>query len=115
MAPSRLYAVVSFAAGRTYFVSDGEDVSTPDLVRGIAAALGRPARLLPGPPWMLRATGTVLGRRDAVERLVGTLAIDISRIRDELNWPPPFSLQAGLAATANWYRSANQLGESGNV
>ncbi|UCH47841.1 MAG: NAD-dependent epimerase/dehydratase family protein [Betaproteobacteria bacterium] len=103
------------AAGRTYFVSDDEDVSTPELIRQIAAALGRPARLLPGLPWTLRAMGTALGRREAVERLVSSLAIDISRIRDELNWRPPCSLQAGLAATATWYRSANRSGESGNV
>jgi nucleoside-diphosphate-sugar epimerase len=96
------------AAGRTYFVSDGDDVSTPELVRRIAAALGRPARLLAAPPFALRAAGTILGRRGAVDRLVSSLAIDISRIREELDWQPPSSMQAGLAATVNWYRNASR-------
>jgi nucleoside-diphosphate-sugar epimerase len=103
------------ATGRTYFVSDGEDVSTPGLVRCIAAALGRPARLIRIPTWMLRGAGSLLGRRDVVERLVNSLAIDISRIRSELAWQPPVSLEAGLAETVRWYRHSVQSGAAGNV
>jgi len=90
-------------------VSDGEDVSTPELVRRIAAALGRPARLLPVPGSWMRFTGRLLGKGAAVERLLGSLAMDSTPIRGELGWSPPYTMQAGLAATAEWYSKAKAV------
>jgi nucleoside-diphosphate-sugar epimerase len=92
------------AAGQTYLVSDSEDVSTPDLLRQLGAAMGHPARLLPCPPALLKMAGRVLGKSAQVERLLGSLQVDSSKIRRELAWQPPCSLQQGLQATAEWYR-----------
>jgi nucleoside-diphosphate-sugar epimerase len=96
------------AANRTYMVSDGEDVSTPELVESIAAALGKKAHLFRFPPALLRAAGSLLGRKDAITRLTGSLQVDISRIQAELGWRPPFSMKQGLVETAVWYRSRRQ-------
>ncbi len=92
------------AAGQTYFVRDGEDVSSAELTRRLARALGRPTRLAPVPPALLRAAGTLLGKKAAVERLLGSLTVDDDPIRHELGWAPPFTLDEGLEATAEWYR-----------
>jgi nucleoside-diphosphate-sugar epimerase len=91
------------AAGQTYLLSDGEDVSSPELVRRLARAMGRPARLLPVPPTWLRLAGRLVGRHAEVERLLGSLVVDSGRIRRELGWSSPFSLDAGLAETARDY------------
>ncbi|HUX91549.1 MAG TPA: SDR family oxidoreductase [Gallionellaceae bacterium] len=87
------------ASGQTYLVSDGEDVSTPDLLRQLGAAMGCPARLLPCPPALLRLAGRLFGKSDQIDRLLGSLQVDGSKIRRELGWQPPFSLQEGLRLT----------------
>ena len=84
------------AAGETFFVSDGEDVSTADLVRRLARAAGRSARLIPVPPSLLALAASLAGRRDVVQRLLGTLCVDITRARRQLAWVPPVSLDEGL-------------------
>lgn len=89
-------------AGGTYLVRDGEDLSTPELVRRLSAALGVQPRLLPAPLGLMRAAAGLLGRRGAVDRLAGTLQVDDARIRDELDWSPPFTVAQGLAMTARW-------------
>lgn len=94
------------AAGRTFLVSDGEDVSTPELARRIAAALGRKAWLPRIPVGLLRAAGRLIGREGAVERLCASLQVDSSAIRDELGWRPQHSMAQGLEQTARWYRMA---------
>jgi nucleoside-diphosphate-sugar epimerase len=94
------------AAGRTFLVSDREDLSTPELVRSLAAALEVRPRLIAVPTGVLRLAGALIGRRAAVERLTGSLQLDSSRIARELGWAPPHSVAAGLAATARWYRQA---------
>jgi nucleoside-diphosphate-sugar epimerase len=81
------------AAGQTFLVSDGEDLSTPDLLRRIAAAMGRSARLVPVPVSLLRISGSVLGKRAELDRLIGSLQIDSSHTRDVLDWTPPVSVQ----------------------
>ena len=86
------------AAGRTFLLDDGEAVSTPELVRALARAMGRPARLLAMPAGVLNRFGALLGRRAAMARLTGSLYVDSSAIRS-LGWTPPFTLQQGLAAT----------------
>ena len=97
------------AAGRTYLVSDGEDVSTPDLVRGLARALGAKPRLLSLPLAALGLAATLAGKRAEVARLTGSLQVDSARIRRELDWRPSFALTQGLELTAKWYlgRSAD--------
>ncbi len=84
------------AAHQTFLVSDGQDVSTRDLVRAMAQAAGMPDRLWPVPVWALLAAGRFLGRGDAVQRLCGNLQVDISKARELLGWMPPVSLQEGL-------------------
>ncbi len=100
-----LCAVHPDAAGKTYLVSDGEDISTPDLIRQMALSLGRPARLLPLPTGLLRGLGRLLGKLESVERMVGSLRVDDSLVRKELGWIPPFTLQQGMEETARWYTS----------
>ena len=97
-------AVHPAAAGQTYLVSDGEDVSTPELIRRTAAALGVPARLLPFPPALMRLAGKLTGRSAAVRRLTGSLAVDSSKIRSDLGWQPPYTLDQGLGETARWFK-----------
>jgi nucleoside-diphosphate-sugar epimerase len=93
------------AAGRTYLVSDGEDVSTPELVRGLAAALGVQPRLLSFPLLPLKLAAAIAGRGAEFARLTGSLQVDGSRITRELDWRPSFTLAHGLEQTARWYHS----------
>ncbi len=90
----------------TYLPSDRDDVSTAALIRRIAAALGRPAHLLPVPVWALRGLAAVAGRSDAMDRLCGSLTVDGTLP----GWRPPFTMTDGLAATAEWYRRAAVAG-----
>lgn len=92
------------AAGNTFLVSDDEDVSTPELVRTVAAAFGVPVRTFPVPLLLMRLAGTLTGRATAVERLAGSLTVDTTKINRELGWQPPFTMQQGMAETAEWYR-----------
>ena len=87
------------AANRTYLLADGEDLSSPELVRRLARAMGRPERLFPVPVWSFELVGRLLGKRREVDRLLGSLRIDSSAIRRELGWLPPFTLDRGLALT----------------
>ncbi len=98
-------AVQPGAAGQTYLVSDGEDVSTSALLQKLGDGMGRPARLLPCPPALLKLAGRLTGRTDQVERLLGSLQVDSDKIRSQLNWVPPYTLQQGLLETAAWYRN----------
>jgi nucleoside-diphosphate-sugar epimerase len=84
------------AANQTFLVSDGQDLSTTELVRGMAQAAGVPARLLPVPVWALQAGASLLGKGDAVQRLCGNLRVDISKARSLLGWAPPVSVEEGL-------------------
>jgi nucleoside-diphosphate-sugar epimerase len=82
------------AAGKTFYVADGEALSTPALCRAIGDALGRPARLFRFPPRLL-----------PLDKLKDSLVVDDAPMRAELGWKPPFSLAEGLSATAAWYRN----------
>lgn len=97
------------AAGNAYLVSDGEDVSTPDLVRALAKALAVPARLYPCPMALLKFGAVMVGRTAAVSRLTGSLQIDSSKIRRELDWKQHHSLAAGLARMAQWYHAQSGM------
>jgi len=83
---------------KTYAVSDGAAVSTPELCRALGRALGRPARLWPFPPALLRLA-------PGLGRLAEPLEADDRPIREELAWRPPFSFEEGLRLTAEWYRA----------
>jgi nucleoside-diphosphate-sugar epimerase len=85
------------ASGRAFFASDGEDVSTPELIRRLSAAMGRSNPLLwPVPEAMLRAGMLLAGREATFDRVCGTLQIDISAARGALGWQPPVSMDEGL-------------------
>jgi nucleoside-diphosphate-sugar epimerase len=93
------------AAGETFLVADGEDLSTPELIRRLARALERPARLFPLPPALLSRVGRLIGREPEIARLTGDLAIDSGTIRARLGWQPVVAVDEALAETAAWYRS----------
>ena len=97
------------AGGKVFFVSDGEDVSTPELIRRIATALKTSVRLLPFPSLLLFGLGRIVGKGAAVDRLLGSLTVDISKAGQELNWKPPFSMTDGLRNTAEWYHGQSKL------
>lgn len=86
-----------------FFIRDGEDLSTPELIRRLARALGKPARLWPVPPGLLRAGASLIGRGADAERLLGDLTVDDAPLRAALSWRPPFTVDEGLAATALWF------------
>jgi nucleoside-diphosphate-sugar epimerase len=92
------------AAGKTYLVSDGQDISTPDLLQKLSVAMGRSVWLLPFPPALISIAGKMLGKSNQVDRLIGSLQVDSSKIRRELGWQAPFSLDEGLGVTASAYR-----------
>lgn len=93
------------ATGKTYLVSDGEDISTPDLLRQLGVAMGHPAHLFLFPKNLIKLAGRLIGRSEQIDRLLGSLQVDSSKIRRELDWRPPYTRQHGLLATAEWYRA----------
>lgn len=88
------------AANQTFLVSDGEDLSTTDLLRWMGEALGKPARLVPVPAWVLNAGAAMLGKRAVARRLCGSLQVDIGKTRELLDWAPPVSVYEALRETA---------------
>jgi nucleoside-diphosphate-sugar epimerase len=88
-----------------FMVSDGEDLSTPELIRRIGRAMDRPARLIPVPLAVLRCATALTGRGAEFERLCGSLAVDMCATRTELGWHPSVSLDEGLSRTARWFVS----------
>jgi nucleoside-diphosphate-sugar epimerase len=87
----------------TFYVSDGDDLSTPELIRRIARALHRPARLLPFPPALLGMGAKLLGQGAAILRLRGSLQVDLAETRRRLGWSPPVAMDDALARTAHWF------------
>lgn len=88
------------AANQTFLVSDGEDLSTTELLKRMAVALGKPELLLPVPPWLLKIGAELIGKSDIAQRLLGSLQVDISKTRDVLDWTPPVSVDEALKKTA---------------
>ncbi len=84
------------AAGQTFLVSDGEDVSTTDLLRRTAKAFGKKAFLFPVPVFLLESGAALLGKRAEAKRLCRSLQLDISKTRSLLGWAPPLSVDEGL-------------------
>lgn len=93
------------AANQTFLISDGEDVSTTQLLIRLGEALGSPARLIPVPEWLLVLGASLLGRKALSQRLCGSLQVDITKSRQLLGWASVVTLQEGLNATAQHYLS----------
>jgi UDP-glucose 4-epimerase len=91
------------AANQIFLVSDGEDLSTTELLRRTAAAMGRPARLIPVPAIVLRAVAGLLVHPQIAERLCGSLQVDITRTTAALGWTPRVSVDTALRDTALEY------------
>lgn len=96
------------AANQIFLVSDGEDVSTTVLLRRMAAALGRPARLIPVPTVILRAAARIIGKTDFAQRLSGSLQVDICKTRELLGWTPSVSVDDALKQTAQYFLTGLQ-------
>jgi UDP-glucose 4-epimerase len=91
------------APGHDWMVSDGEDLSTPELVRRIGDAMGRTPRLLPVPVGWMRRVGALTGRQALVTQLCGSLQLDIAATRERLDWSPPLSVDESLRRTVEWF------------
>lgn len=96
------------AIGRAYLVSDGEDLSTSELVRRLGDALGRPIRLVRFPEALVKAALRMLGRGAEVGRLFGSFTVDSDAVRRELGWHAPLTVDAGLAQVAQWWTSGGR-------
>lgn len=84
------------AANQLFLAGDGEDLSTTELLRDVAKAMGRPARLIPVPAGLLQLGATLLGRRAMAQRLLGSLQVDIGKTSELLDWKPPYTVEEGL-------------------
>ena len=93
------------APDRTWMVSDGEDLSTPELIRRIARAMNRRVRLVPVPIGLLTLLGVLTGRQAEIARLGSSLAVNIEHTRHELEWTPPMRVDEAIARTVTWYLS----------
>ena len=91
----------SNAAGQTFLVSDGNDLSTPDLIRSIASALHKSPMLIPFPPALLKLAAKSAGKRGAYDRLCGSLTVDIALTKQKLSWTPPFTVQDSMQRTVD--------------
>lgn len=91
------------AANQIFLVSDGEDLSTTELLLHVAVALDMPARLLPVPQKLLEAGFKVVGKGDLAQRLCGSLQVNITKACTMLNWSPPLSVDEGLRHTAEHF------------
>ncbi|MHB1116100.1 NAD-dependent epimerase/dehydratase family protein [Sideroxydans sp.] len=92
------------AVGQTYLLSDGADISTPDLLRQLGAKY-----LFACPLALLKMAGGVIGKGEQVERLLGSLRIDSGKIRSELNWHSPYTLQEGLRKTRESFATKSKI------
>jgi len=91
------------AANQTFLVSDDEDLSTTELLRRLASSLGKPSYLISVPAYLLTTATTLLGKRNLIQRLCGSLQVDISHTKQILNWSPPVSVTDALQKTADSY------------
>lgn len=92
------------AANQVFLAGDGEDLSTTDLLRRLAAEMAVPARLLPVPDWALHAGARLTGQEKVFQRLCGNLQVDISKAREMLGWTPPIGVDEGLRRAAEGFR-----------
>ena len=95
------------AAHQCFHVADSDDSTVAELARMLGRHLQKPARLFPVPVGLLQLAGRLTGRLPQIDRLIGSLQVDTTRIRTVLGWQPRYSTDDGLAATARWYRSTH--------
>ncbi len=95
------------AKNQTFIVSDGEDLSTPELIKKIGKAMEKTPLLLPIPPSLIKIGTKLLGKGATGDRILGSLQVDSSKIRNNLNWTPPYTVDEGLQITANWFKNKN--------
>lgn len=86
----------SAAANQVFLAGDGFDLSTTELLRGVAKAMEKPSRLIPVPQSMLMFGALLLGKSDVAQRLLGSMQVDISKTRNLLGWEPPITVEEGL-------------------
>lgn len=84
------------AANQIFLAGDGHDLTTTELLRSVARAMGKPSWLIPVPETLLVLGVTLLGKKAVAQRLLGSLQVDISKARDLLGWEPPISVEEGL-------------------
>ncbi|QQE64615.1 NAD-dependent dehydratase [Leptolyngbya sp. BL0902] len=96
------------AANQTFLASDDEDLSTTDLLRRLAKALKKPARLIPVPMPLLQAAAQIIGKPALAQRLCGSLQVDISKTQALLGWTPPVSVDQGLSITAQHFQQSQR-------
>ncbi len=84
-------------------VSDGNDLSTPELVRSIAEAMHRRPKLFPVPTGLLMAAARLCGKGEEASRLCGSLSVDISDTRAQFGWSPPVNVRDAIQHTVDWY------------
>jgi UDP-glucose 4-epimerase len=92
------------AANHTFLVSDDNDLSTKEFVKGLSVGLGKSSLMLPVPNVLFSIAGKVLGKPAVIDRLCGSLQVDINHTKTTLNWQPPFSVEQGFAATAKYFK-----------
>ncbi|MGN5172047.1 UDP-glucose 4-epimerase family protein [Aeromonas sp. 102P] len=88
------------AANQVFLVSDDHDVSTSEMVREMAISLGKATWQLPIPIWCYKLAGKLFNKSDVVDRLIGSLQVDISHTKETLDWAPPQTMQDGFKKTA---------------
>jgi len=93
------------SAGKTLLASDGEDLSTPDLIRYLAELMCRSPKLFAMPPGVLRLMANIAGRENLYRRLCDSLVIDMSATQESLGWEPPYALKESLAKMVNAWHS----------
>lgn len=91
------------AANQVFLVSDGEDLSTAELIRRLALKQNSPILLIPVPETALRFAAKLLRHTAAMDRLAGSLTVEIFKIRNLLAWTPPHSVDQGLTETVAWF------------
>jgi nucleoside-diphosphate-sugar epimerase len=102
-----LTAADAHAAVRgTFYVTDGPPLSTPDLIRELARALGKQAKLMPFPRQLMRLTAAAMGRADAADSLLGSLVVSDAALRAATGWGPPLTARTAFAEVAAWYKQA---------
>ncbi|MNJ19951.1 SDR family oxidoreductase [Pseudomonas alkylphenolica] len=91
------------AANQIFLASDGEDLSTTQLLRRLAKALDKPVRLLPIPEWLLKLAAAILGKQAFAQRICGSLQVDINKNRELLGWTPPINTDKAMGETVGHY------------
>jgi nucleoside-diphosphate-sugar epimerase len=98
----------SAAAGGTFLVSDGADLSTTELLQGMKRALGARGFLFPVPVSLLTTLASMIGQGAVAQRLFGSLQIDLEPTRRTLSWNPPYPVQAALSRVARQFLDAQK-------